>query len=354
MKHQNRQTRTPLATWPVLLAVALLTPAAVRAEEFVTNRFTLSTRFGLNMSARFTGPTSLSFSGNPRTTPRGDLYNYDDGYVLTDISGNLGGQTWYWGYDDSASQISGNTILLNRSTATGDFSSPSFDSDPQLGAELTYNRMLGTTRNLRYGLEAAANYLNLSLHKSSTSSGTLSRVTDAYPFTPGTTPPAATPSNPYQGSFEGPGFVIGDTPVSSTVTIVPGGFTVAGRRDFDADLWGFRLGPYLDLPFDTNFNVWISGGLAVGWLNGEASWSETVTLSGTGSASSSGRGRHDDFLWGGYVAANVSWDFYDRWSVVGGVQYQSLGVYRHNFGTRQAELDFRNSIFATIGLSARF
>lgn len=346
--------KTPFAPWSVLLAAAVLAPAAIRAEEFVTNRFTLSPRFGLNISARFTGPTSLPLSANPRTTPRGDLYNYDDGYVLTDISGNLGGQTWYWGYDDSAGQISGNTILLSRSTASGNFSSPSFDSDPSLGAELTYNRLLGTTRNLRYGLEAAANYVNLSLRNSSASSGTLSRVTDAYPFTPGTTPPAASPSDPYQGSFEGPGFVIGDTPVSSTVAIVPGGVTVAGQRQFDADLFGFRLGPYLDLPFDDNFNLWISGGLAVGWLNGEASWSETVTLSGAGSVSSSGSGRDDDMLWGGYVAANVSWDWNDRWSVVGGMQYQNLGVYRHTFGTRQAEVDFRNSIFATIGLSARF
>jgi hypothetical protein len=346
--------KTPLAIWSVLLAAAVLAPAGVRAEEFVTNRFTFSARFGLNISARFTGPASLPLSGNARTTPRGDLYNYDDGYVLTDISGNLGGQTWYWGYDDSASQISGNTVLLNRSTATGDLSSPSFDSDPQLGAELTYNRMLGTTRNLRYGLEGAANYLNISLHNNSAASGTLSRLTDAYPFTPGATPPAATPSNPYQGSFEGPGFVVGDTPVSSTVTIVPGGFTIAGRREFDADLWGFRLGPYLDLPFEDRFNLWISGGLAVGWLDGEASWSETVTGPGVGTASSSGRGSHDAFRWGGYAGANVSWDWNDRWSVVGGVQYQNLGVYRHTFGTRHVEVDFRNSIFATIGLSARF
>jgi len=344
--------KTSLAIWPVLIVAAILMPAAVRAEEIVTNRLTFSARFGFNISARFTGPTALSL--NPRATPRGDLDNYDDGYVLTDVSGNLGGQTWYWGYDDSASQISGNTILLNRSTVSGNFSSPSVNSDPNLGGELTYNRLLGTKGRFRYGVEAAANYLNLSLRNSSTSSGALSRVTDAYPFTPGTTPPAASPSNPYQGSFQGPGFVIGGTPVSSTSTIVPGGGTVAAQRQFHADVWGLRLGPYLDLPFDTHFNVWVSGGLAVGWLNGDASWSETVTVSGAASASSSGNGRHNDLLWGGYLAANVSWDVKDRWSVVGGVQYQNLGVYRHTFGTRQAEVDLSNSIFVTIGLSRRF
>jgi len=42
------------------------------------------------------------------------------------------------------------------------------------------------------------------------------------------------------------------------------------------------------------------------------------------------------------------------WSVVGGVQYQNLGIYRHNFGARQAEVDLSNSIFVTIGISRTF
>ncbi|HKI72293.1 MAG TPA: hypothetical protein VKA81_07955 [Verrucomicrobiae bacterium] len=92
----------------------------------------------------------------------------------------------------------------------------------------------------------------------------------------------------------------------------------------------------------------------MGLLISDASWSETITL-GAASEASSGSGRqHDGFLWGGYVAANVSWDVKDQWSVVGGVQYQNLGVYRHNFGARQAEVDLSNSIFVTIGLSRRF
>jgi len=39
---------------------------------------------------------------------------------------------------------------------------------------------------------------------------------------------------------------------------------------------------------------------------------------------------------------------------VGGVQYQNLGIYRHNFGARQAEVDLSNSIFVTIGISRTF
>ncbi|TAK94613.1 MAG: hypothetical protein EPO07_16465, partial [Verrucomicrobia bacterium] len=98
MKTQNAKLSRAL-----LLAVAIaVLPAAVRAEEYVTNRLSASARLGFNMSARFRGTTvGLPLSGTPRVAPHGENYNYDDGYVLTDTSGNYGGQTWYWGYDNS-------------------------------------------------------------------------------------------------------------------------------------------------------------------------------------------------------------------------------------------------------------
>src|SRR5262245_9774003 len=101
----------------LLVSAAMAAPATGRTAEFVTNRVTFSGRFGYNISARFKGnAATLPTPATARTTPRGDRYNYDDGYVLTDISGNYGGQTWYWGYDNNASQISGNSVLLSRST----------------------------------------------------------------------------------------------------------------------------------------------------------------------------------------------------------------------------------------------
>jgi formylglycine-generating enzyme len=51
--------------------------------------------------------------GTPRYTLDGDLYNYDDGYVLVDSTGNAGGYTRYWGYDN-ASQIVNGLLVLHR------------------------------------------------------------------------------------------------------------------------------------------------------------------------------------------------------------------------------------------------
>jgi hypothetical protein len=339
----------------VVLTVALFTVAA-GADEIATNRLSFSGRLGFNISARFKNiaVAPIGAPASPRRTPSqpgqpdGDPYNYDDGYVLTDVSENYGGQTWYWGYDNSGSQISGNTILLSRTTTTAaGGASGSFDDDPSLGCELTYNRLLGVKDDARYGLEMAVNYLNLSLRAKDTFRGSATRVTDAYPFTSGTTPPD-TATGLYQGSFEGPGFVIGDTPVSSSTVVVPGA-TVTDKRRFDGDLWGFRLGPYLEVPLGGPMNLSISGGLAVGLLNADAAWSQT-----TGNSTLSGRGDDWDVLWGGYVSAAVTWYLSERWSLIGGAQFQTLGDYEHSFGGRKVEVDLSNTWFVTLGLSYKF
>ena len=315
------------------------------------NRFSLNARFGLNISAKFMGMSGISLTPPPRTTPDGNQYNYDDGYVLTDISGNAGGQTWNWGYDQSG-QISGNTILMHRSTVSADAPSATGvgGGDPQSGFEFVYDRELGNRDKLHFGLEAAVNYMSLSLKDTSTFSGNVSRVTDAYPFTSGTTPPPA----PYQGSFAGPGFVLGATPMSSITTPITGGATIVDQRNYDADVWGFRLGPYAEYPLSQNIDLWFSGGLAVGVVDGSAFWNETASIAGGNTLVGSGGGSDLGLLWGAYLSANVAWQFSEHWSAEGGVQYQYLGTYEHNFGGQAMQLDLSKSVFITIGLGYTF
>jgi len=348
----NKNNRSSLS--PGLVTLALLVPVAVSAEQSDTNqlsRFSFNARFGLNISAKFKRAGSLSLTAPPRTTPDGNRYNYDDGYVLTDISGNAGGQTWNWGYDQPG-QIAGNTILMHRSTVAANAPSATGvgEDDPQCGFEFAYDRELGRRDKLHYGLEAAVNYMNLSLKDKSAYSGDVSRLTDAYSFTPGTTPPLA----PYQGSFDGPGFVLGATPVSSTTALIAGGAAIVDQRNFDADIWGFRLGPYAEYSLSQDIDLWFSGGLAVGMVDGSASWKETAALLGGATMVGSGGGSDLGLLWGGYLSAKISWQFSERWSAEGGVQYQYLGTYQHNYGGQVMQLDLSKSIFLTLGLDYRF
>ena len=171
-----------------LMATALLFPAMWAEGQTETNslnhiRFVPQAAFGI--SARFKNAGNMSLGSGGRITPDGNAYNYGDGYVLTDASGNRGGQTWNWGYD-SSSQISGNTILMHQTTVSENISSSAGAdlSSPGWGGELIYDREFGSHGNLRYGLESAISYLNLSLQTSGSGVGDITQTTDAYPFAP--------------------------------------------------------------------------------------------------------------------------------------------------------------------------
>lgn len=340
----------------VVAMTGLLATLTVSAQSNpATNRLTFSARFALGVSAKFSGTAPIAVPAPTRTAPHGENYNYDDGYVLPDSSGSGDGYTWYWGYDNSASQVdsANHTILLSRSASSTQLRSPEMDDAPSLGAELNYSHELGTTKHFRFGYEAAVNYLNISL-----SGGGYNlrapRTTDAYAYPSEATPPGATPGNVYQGSFDGPGMVIGTTPVSSTTTMGTIG-TVTGSRSLDADLWGGRVGPYLEYYLNDDVSVSLSGGLALGWVNNSVAWNETVNFIGGGSlAPDIGRGSDDALLWGFYVSANAYWRLSEHWSAAGSLQFQDLGTYEHTFGTRKAELDLSHSLFVTIGLSYNF
>jgi len=361
--------------WKVPVSGALLLATAVSAEQDLqtylnsTNRVTLSLRYGMNITGRFRGPASIKFptsfpvAGN-RRTPNGDLYNYDDGYVLTDISGNAGGQTWYWGYD-SASQVdpAAHTISFDRTTVPDRMPGTSGDESEDLsriGAELTYNYEIGTKDNwhgFRYGIEAAVNFMPISFSGNSLNAISLIHSIDTYSYTPGTTPPGFdNPAElPYQGTFQGPNFVINVPAISSVGVAVPGA-TFLIQQKFDANLWGFRLGPYVEMPLTRRLSLHLSGGLAVGLLDGNMHWNETFTMPNDGgSVSRSGGGDDTEPLWGFYANLQAQYQFNDRWGLEAGVQFQDLGTYDHTFGGgRTAEVDLSKSIFLHAGVSISF
>lgn len=330
-----------------LILAAGLAPLVLVAEEEsgFTSRLSLSPRIGFNISARFEG---VGAGGGSRVTPDGDGYNYDDGYVLTDISGNAGGQTWYWGYDDSTAQISGNTILLSRSTTSGDIPSPSQNADPAAGAELVYRLQLGSHGRLHHGLEAGAAYQNVHVTAAGSSTVTLTTVTDAYPFSPGSTPPGATPSMPYQGTYQGPGFLIGDIPSSSSTVTIPD-VAFSTENELSSGLWGFRIGPFLDYALTRRVSVALSAGVAAGLLDASVTWSDAA-----GTRSYSGSGSDLGILMGFYGGATASWQFARRWALSAGFQYQNLGTYEHDFGGRTLQLELNNAFFASIGVGWSF
>jgi hypothetical protein len=318
-----------------------------------SDSLSLSMRFGLNMSGKFLGGGGVTGSyDNGARTPNGDPYNFDNGYVLKDVSGNAGGQTVYYGFD-KASQISGapgvnQSLALNRTASAGENDSL---YDPRIGAELTYNHLLGVNKDwhhLRYGVEMAANYTPLSFHD--TVGGGITQY--LYAFAPGVMAPAA----PFQGNYYGAGpsgnpyAILNATPYAQSQVS-----SFIEQQDFKADLWGFRLGPYLEMPLTRKLSVHVSGGFAAALLDASASWSETSTPSGGGApTTTSGGGQNVVPLYGEYARLSFSWQLDKNWDAEVGAQFQNLGVYSHDFGGRTVQLDLSQSIFVEAGITYRF
>lgn len=315
------------------------------------NRLTLSLQFGRNIKSSFRG-----VGGSLNSSFNNVSGQYDNGYVLTDISGNAGNQTWNWGYA-SASQVNAanNTVSFDRTTASpnGAPTAGTGESGPTPGFQLDYDRELATKaewHHLRFGLNAAVNFLPISINSSDSLSVTATRQTDVYSYTPGTTPPGA----PYQGSFQGPGFVI-NVPPTSTTTVFANS-AIASRDSFDASLWGFNVGPYVEIPFGEKqqFTLSLAGGLAVGLLSARESWNQTLSISGTPSGNFHGGGSNVDLLWGWYLRAKADYQLTKHWGVAGGAQFRDLGTYNHTFDGRQVSLDLRSSLQLFVGASYRF
>ena len=308
-----------------------------------TNRFTLSMRYGLNISAKFRG---IGSAGGPG--------HYSDGYVLTDSTGNFLGYTSNWGYDNSSqyNQVP-NTVTYHNAVPSNSAAPASGNGDSNPGVELTYDRQLGVKQewnNMRYGLEFALNYMKFSLD--STTSSRTAVSTESYVFGG---IPGQMPSPGYRGGFSGnpgdPVLVAGGTPGANTTG------TLLSHDDFDADIWGGRFGPYIELPFGKKeqFTILVSVGPAVGLIHANEHWKQTLTLDGSGNSSStSGGGSNTDILWGWYGAATANYQFDKHWGISAGVQYQDLGTYNHSFSGRNAQLDLSQSIFLEIGISYSF
>jgi hypothetical protein len=334
--------------WAAPLTGALLFGAGVSAsaeqDNYTyldsTNRVTLSFRLGLNIHAKFTGIGTTAGPGN-----------YYDGYVLADSTVNYLGLTSYWGYQYASQyNLGANTFAFHQPSGAGVPSSISDSDNPYPGVELTYDRQLGVKEDwhhMRYGVEGALNYMPISMENNSPYNVTIKTDTYAFGGVPGQIPVPG-----HQGLFSGnPGDPVLVVPGTSALT--PGG-TLLTQNHFDADLWGGRLGPYVEFPLGRKLDLRLSGGLAVGLLHGSGSWQEKLSLNGNPLGALSGSG--DDFgvLWGYYASLNATWQINYRWGVAGGVQYQDLGTYSHNFGGRGVELDLNRSLFVELGVSYSF
>ena len=335
---------------PLTFALAAVNPFTLCGADFPDSpdRLSLGARFGLNFKADF---RNISV-GNavPGAASGGVDHGYDDGYVRVDSSGNAGGLTWNWGYQNSA-QVVGDTMQFHATqagTASGSDIRHATD-DPQIGTELTYQRVIGSLPVLphgQWGFEAALGYTYLDLRNNSTGTRLDTAITDTYQLN-GVLPPSAG----YNGTFNGPGALLSDTPTRASATSVS---SLATHQKLSGQLYSLRLGPFAECNFTPNLSLAASVGITLAPASVDYDFTETSTVAGGGTSVVRGQSSKNDLLYGPYVGATLRYDFDSSWGVFIGAQFQSLTDMNLSIGSRTARLDQGATVYGTLGFSCRF
>jgi hypothetical protein len=349
-----------------LLAIILGTSAApVLAAEpgRNLNRVSFSGKFSFLIDADFTSATptpsigAVGASGGTVPSTAVDRF-YDDGFVRIDISGNAGGMTWFWGYND-ASQVAGvgtpgATLTFHSAPSPTDQFKRSSRDEVLPGFELSYGRVLKEWelrpgRFASFGLMGSFGYTDLRLRDSGVAAGTVLLTTDTYAIGAGVVPPAP----PYTGTFAGPGPVIPDNPNGGRVT-APAAATATVLNQVEGRMYAVTLGPFFEVPFHERLLAKFSGGVALAMADRTYSFSETVAVVGAPATSRAGRVSSADLLAGASFQMGIGWLITERWSLDLAGQYQYLGTTRQSVLGKTAELNLQSAVSVLAGVSYRF
>lgn len=333
-----------LALVPGPRAAAAESGAAGEGEP--KNRFQVGGRLGFNLRADFSGHARLLVPAGPEAGGGVDRA-YADGAVRIDASGNADSSTWNWAYSD-ARQIrpDGSGIDMHAYSGNPLPDSSNRTDDPHPGIDLTYSRLIGEWAGAQWGMELGLNWLQLDLKDDSGFSGNLDRSTDYFALD-GVIPPEA----PYSGSFDGPGPILGAIPTRTLDTVTT---RVAGQRQLEGDLLGFKLGPVLDIPLGDWLSAQLSGGLALAHFDGAFRFAETVLTSDGSALRYQGEASADEWLLGGYARGQLSVRLTESLGLYAAAEYLGLESVRLEAEARHARLDLSGGLYISAGVSVRF
>ncbi len=312
------------------------------------NRLTFGPRVGFNVKAGFSSSLANPAIDPGPATGGGLNRDYDDGYVRLDSSGNAGGKTWYWGYENASQvNLTADTITMHAITGGGEASINDITADPYVGGELTYTRYFFEWGRANWGIELGGSFMPVEVKDDSNLSTLLSSVSDAFSLG-GIVPPSA----PYAGAFQGPGVVIGDSPVRSSFEQQA---TFSGNREIETTAFGIRVGPNVDIPMGKPLWLQLSGGLHVLYADTDFSYTESMSLnSGAPGAPQSGSSSQQDWILGAYVRGQVLCMVSSSLGIFANVEYLMTDEIEVSAGSHRATLDFSSSFGCAAGLAWSF
>ncbi|MES2923637.1 MAG: hypothetical protein V4819_18925 [Verrucomicrobiota bacterium] len=308
---------------------------------------------GLKTEFNGLGNFNSPFSGKP--TGGGVNYNYDDGFVHVDSSGNLGGETWNWGYDgqdangmDQYSPANGGSIdfSITNSVSNGRTSE---DTSADLGVELFAYYDMGAVaipglkeRGATWGFRGGLHYARVNVDSNGSVAADLTTLTDRFTLD-GVIPPPG----PYAGTKFGPGPLLNDSP-SRTIT-TGGPALVAGSRHLDVHLTTFNFGSYLEVPVTRKFGVMFEAGVSAAISSGEYAFNSSTTATGLGTQTGSGSDSDTTVLPGFYLGLGGTYQLNHAWSIQAAGRYQYMDEFDLGANGSNASLSFDSAFVLSIG-----
>lgn len=310
----------------------------------------------MGVDAEFTGLGRFESPNSPQFGTSGVDRVYDDGFNLVDVSGNAGGLTTNWGFQDAsqfdaqAGTISLSTFesLSNGSVETSDGAHLSVQATAFYDVGELDGWSLSSENPARWGVRFDLGYQRIEIGDNSTLTTDLVQNTDTFALN-GVIPPTA----PFSGSFGDPGPLLSDLGGFSQ-QISTGGGVVNGNREIEANLFLLSLGPYVELPVTKKLSVTAQVGGTLGIIGGEFSFTSETSLPGGASQSAAGKESETEVLGGFYVGAGLNYALNENWSLSADARYQYLNSFEIEANGSGAELDFGSFFLFNFGATYRF
>lgn len=312
----------------------------INTDNDWARHFRIGAVVGMNISASFSTKGQFNVSSyNPASGV------YDDGYVRVDQTGNAGGYTGYWGYDN-ASQLNGTTLTMHSASLFTISGTANIDGGPFPGFEMAYGNDLWYWGRACVGWEAGFGLLPISITDDHPMSASVNQW--VYTFDTGS---IVVPTAPYQGGSSGTGPLIPDTPTSETSQTISG--TITGTRTLKVMLYTLRFGPTFSWDWSEYFGMSLGAGPAIGVVSGNYEYDEIITAGGI-PATNVGKFGATDMVFGGYLNAMLVYHAVDQGDFYAGVQYMPMSDAIFSSGGRTGQLNLHGQLFFSIGLNWPF
>jgi len=311
--------------------------------------FRLGALVGMNIKAEFKMSGNFTVSGSQPGVPGpGVDHIYDDGYVRVDQTGNALDRTSYWGYE-TASQYdpAAQTLTFHSANSFEASGSAKSDDSPYFGADLAYGGTIWRWGPTQIGWEFGFGFMPIKIEENQPVEADITRTVHSF-----STGGILLPTAPYNGGPSGIGPTIPDLASALPDDTTTG--TITGSRTLDVSLYVARLGPLLHWELHPRWAMSFSAGPAIGYVDGDLRFDETIVSPDGGNANNSGRTGGSDFVYGGYVSATLMFHVEEHGDIYVGVQYMPLGSATISGGGREARLDMSGGIYFSAGVNWPF